>query len=102
MCIGFPMQVIAAEAGRATVQRGGVQQDVGTALVGPVQPGDWLLVFLGDARERLNARRAAEIDATLALVAQAMPGGGPAIDANGAAPFDLPSALSAEQLQAFR
>lgn len=99
MCIGFPMQVISAGADRATVRRGDEQQVIGTALVGPVQPGDWLLVFLGDAREHLDATRAAEIDATLALVAHALP-----LSAGTAtpAPFDLPSAMSAEQLQAFR
>lgn len=99
MCIGLPMQVIAVDAERATVRRGDEQQVIRTALVGPVQPGDWLLVFLGDARERLDATRAAEIDATLDLVAHGLP-----LSAGAAttAPFELPSAMSAEQLQAFR
>lgn len=97
MCIGWPMQVLHTRPGFATVQRGTEQREVRTALVAPVQPGDWLLVFLDDARERLEPERAAEISATLALVEAALcatPGAG--------APFELPSAMSAEQLQAFR
>lgn len=91
------MQVLSTRAGHATVVRGQERRDVRTALVEPVQPGDWLLVFLDDARELLEPQRAAEIDATLALVEAALQEA-PA----GAAPFELPSAMSAEQLQAFR
>lgn len=98
MCIGWPMQVTAARAGFARVQRGSEQREVRTKLVEPVQPGDWLLVFLDDAREHLAPERAAEIEATLALVEAALGGGSGA----GAAPFELPSAMSAEQLQALR
>lgn len=101
MCIGWPLQVIAARPGRATVcGRGGRgrPREVSTALVGTVQPGDWLLVFLDDARERLTPARAAEIDATLALVEHAL-------DGNPAAtppPFELPSAIGAERLRSLR
>ncbi len=98
MCIGWPMQVTAARAGFARVQRGGEQREVRTTLVEPVHPGDWLLVFLDDAREHLAPERAAEIEATLALVEAALGGG----SGSGAAPFELPSAMSAEQLQALR
>lgn len=93
------MQVLATRAGHATVCRGGQQREVRTALVGPVQPGDWLLVFLDDARERLSPERAAEVSATLDLVQAALgAAGNTSIDA----PFELPSAMSAEQLQALR
>ncbi len=97
MCIGWPMQVVATRPGFATVRRGAVQREVGTLLVGPVQAGDWLLVFLDDAREALSPERAAEVDATLALVEAALQG-----HAAADAPFELPSAMSAEQLQALR
>ena len=97
MCIGWPMQVTAARAGFATVRRGTEQREVRSTLVDPVQPGDWLLVFLDDAREHLAPERAAEIDATLALVEAALGNG----QAGGHAPFELPSATRAEQLQAF-
>ncbi len=101
MCIGWPMQVVALRPGYATVQRRGdaaTRREVRTALVEPVRLGDWLLVFLDDAREQLTPARAAEVDATLALVEAALQGGAAAAGAE--APFELPSAMSAEQLQA--
>lgn len=95
------MQVLAVRPGHATVRRGAEQREVNTALAGPVSPGDWLLVFLGDARERLAPARAAEIEATLALVEAAL--ADPASAGAPAAPaFDLPSSWTAEQLEAFR
>ncbi|MBI5257193.1 MAG: HypC/HybG/HupF family hydrogenase formation chaperone [Burkholderiales bacterium] len=105
MCIGIPLQVIEVRGERAlALGRGGATaaaqaQLVDTRLLGPVQPGDWLLVFLGSARERLSAERAAEINATLDLLATALAGGHDD-QAPHAAAFALPSALSAEQLAA--
>jgi hydrogenase expression/formation protein HypC len=101
MCIGLPMQVIATREGFATVQGRGELREVLTTLVGTLQPGDWVLVFIDSVREVIDAQRAAEVNATLDLVAAAM--GGASLDhtgAHAAAQFDLPSALSAEQLQA--
>lgn len=96
MCIGLPMQVLAPLPGAALcLDRQGRQRQIDTALVGACQAGDWLLVFLDAARERLDAARAAEIDATLALLEDALQGAG-----DGAAAFALPSAMSAEQLAA--
>lgn len=100
MCIGLPMQVRQTAPGRALVEGRGEQRWVDTALVGEVQPGDWLLVFLDGARERLDSERAAEIDATLTLLGDALLGqaGGP--DPTCDPGFALPSAMSAEQLAA--
>ncbi len=44
---------------------------------GPRAPGDWLLVFLGDARERIDAERVSEVNATLDLMLGAMQGQAP-------------------------
>lgn len=100
MCIGVPMVVLAEVAeGQATVQdAAGAVQRVDTRLVGPVAEGDWLLVFLGAARERLDAGRAAEIVVALGLLAQAM--GGDAGAAEAEPGFTLPSAMSAAELAA--
>lgn len=99
MCIGLPARVLevphdgtAVVSGRAGVER------VDTRLVGDVRPGDWLLLFQGAARERIDAARAAEIDAALDLLDAALLG-----DAAGAAAdpgFDLPSSIPAERLRA--
>lgn len=95
MCIGMPMQVTAIEPGHALCEGRGERRRVTTALVGDVVPGDWLLVFLGDARERIDAERASEVNAALNLVLGAMQGQG----ADGEAGFELPSRMSAEQLR---
>lgn len=94
MCIGLPMQVLSVRAGHARVAGRGEEREVETLLVGDVEPGDWLLVFIDSARERLSAERAAEVDATLDLLADAL--GGSALGEIG---FQLPSAMSADQLQ---
>jgi hydrogenase expression/formation protein HypC len=95
MCIGIPMQVKAVEPGYALCVGRGETRRVNTALVGAVAPGDWLLVFLNDAREQIDAGRAAEINATLDLVFGAMQGG----VADAPAEFELPSRMSVEQLR---
>ena len=56
MCIGIPMQVIEADGRFALCEGRGERRRINTALVGGVAPGDWLLVFLGDARERAGYR----------------------------------------------
>lgn len=97
MCIGLPMQVIATRPGFATVQGRGEEREVNTALIGECTPGDWLLIFIDGARERIDAERAAEVNATLDLLGSAF------FDAQMAqadAAFTLPSAMSADQLAA--
>lgn len=89
------MQVTATEPGHAWCEGRGERRRVNTALVGPVEAGDWLLVFLADARERIDADRAAEVNAALDLVLGAMQG----LGADGEAGFTLPSQMTTEQLR---
>lgn len=93
MCIGIPMQVECIEPGHAWVVGRSERRRVDTALVAPVRAGDWLLVFLDGARERIDAQRAGEIDATLDLLANALGGAAP-----GEPAFELPSAMSAAEI----
>lgn len=96
MCLGIPMQVMALEPGHARCMgRLGLRR-VRTALVGDVAIGDWLLVFLDSAQERITDERAREVDATLDLIESVMQGEG----GDGDAAFALPSAMSSEQLRA--
>lgn len=94
MCIGIPMQVADLEPGHAICVGRGERRRVNTALVGDLQLGEWLLVFLDSAQERISATRAAEVNATLDLLAAVQTGEG----GNAAAGFPLPSQLSAADL----
>lgn len=96
MCIGIPMQVLEADGRFALCEGRGERRRIQTALVGDVVPGDWLLVFLDDARERIDAARATEVNAALDLVLGAMQGVALPDDVD----FALPSQMSAEQLKA--
>ncbi|MFO1318263.1 MAG: HypC/HybG/HupF family hydrogenase formation chaperone [Burkholderiales bacterium] len=94
MCVGIPMQVLATRPGSAVVVGRGEQRDVSTLLVDPPVPGDWLLVFLDTARESITGERADEVNAALDLLEAALTGAPP-----GAPGFELPSAVSADQLR---
>lgn len=96
MCIDIPMQVLDLEPGHAICAGRGERRRVRTALVGEPSPGDWLLVFLDSAQERISAERAAEVNATLDLLAAVQQGQGGGADAA----FILPSQLSATDLLA--
>jgi hydrogenase expression/formation protein HypC len=100
MCIGIPMQVTATDPGHAQCVGRSETRRVRTTLLGDVVPGEWLLVFIDSAQERLDARRAAEINATLDLLQLAMAGDAfdPADDAHAA--FELPSRWTSEELRA--
>lgn len=96
MCIGIPMQVIETDGRLALCEGRGERRRINTALVGDVAVGDWLLVFLDDARERIDVDRATEVNAALDLVLAAMQG----IDAHHDVDFALPSQMSPEQIRA--
>ena len=97
MCIGIPMQVVRVEPGHAVCAGRGETRRVRTALVGDASIGEWLLVFIDSARERLEDDRAREISATLDLLHSAWDGV-PAAAADTA--FALPSGWTTAQLRA--
>jgi hydrogenase expression/formation protein HypC len=102
MCIGLPLRVIATTPGRAVCEGRGEVREVETALVGECEVGEWLLVFLGSARERIGAGRAAEVNAALDLLSATFDGDARSLDDHASnLGFALPSATSAEQLAAF-
>ncbi len=100
MCIGIPMQVIRAEPGHAWVRGRGELQRVDTALVGDVAADDWLLVFLDAARERIDAARAAEVNAVLDLLQGALNGSSSQTTTQADAGFELPSRMDPATLAA--
>jgi hydrogenase expression/formation protein HypC len=98
MCIGVPMQLTEYGSLHASAAGRGRAERIDLRLVGECAPGDWVLVFQGAARERLDEQRAAEINAALDLLEQGLGGG--AIDADADPGFALPSAMSAAELAA--
>jgi hydrogenase expression/formation protein HypC len=68
MCIGVPMQVVAVDGLTAQcAARDGVHA-VDMSLAADARPGDWVMVFLGAAREVISAEAAgATLDALEAL-----------------------------------
>lgn len=97
MCIGIPMQVLAVEPGFVQARGQGETRRISTLLVGDCTPGQWLLVFLNDARERISEQRAQEVNATLALLLSVI-GTGELPDDDHAG-FVLPSAMDKAALQ---
>ena len=68
MCHAIPAQVIEVlNAEQAKVEVGGVHQTVSTLLVDPVTVGDYLIIHVGFALDKLDPD---EADATLAALAE--------------------------------
>lgn len=82
MCLAIPMEVLRAEEHRAWCRdRDGSEVEVDTLLTGPVQVGQWLLVFLGAARDVVTAEEAATLSAALNGLDAALTGDQAAIHA---------------------
>lgn len=76
MCIGIPMQVRSVDQNRAYCVRYSLNsvesqpELVDVSLVGKLNPGDWVLVFINAAREIISQDRARQVgDALKALEA---------------------------------
>ena len=67
MCLAIPAKVVELRDGdQAIIDLGGVRKDVSLALVEGVVPGDYVIVHVGYALQKLDAEEAAK---TLALFA---------------------------------
>ena len=70
MCLAIPAQIVEiadAEAGLAKAEISGVRRSVSIALCPDVGVGDWVLIHVGFALERIDEQLARE---TLDLLAQ--------------------------------
>jgi hydrogenase expression/formation protein HypC len=71
MCLAIPAKVVELRgADQAIIDLGGVRKDVSVALVEGVVPGDYVIVHVGYALQKVDA---AEAERTLALFAGAGP-----------------------------
>lgn len=72
MCMAIPLRVQRMEGHFAVCEgRNGVER-VDTLLTGPLEPGEWVLAFLGSARERIDELRAAQVGAAIDAVQAAL------------------------------
>lgn len=74
MCIGIPMQVVESHGFVARCEGRGETADLNMLLVGPQEPGTWVLYFLGSAREVLSADDARKINDALDALEAVMSG----------------------------
>ena len=75
MCMGIPMQITEARGLMATCAAGDRIETVDLALTGPLEPGTWVLVFLGSAREVLDPETAEQITRALDGLRSVLNGG---------------------------
>jgi len=64
MCLAIPAEVLRVEGNKGLVDYGGLEQEVSLDLVEDVRPGDYVLVHVGFAIEKLSKEAALE---TLAI-----------------------------------
>ena len=62
MCLAMPAKVIAVDAGTdtATVMLGEIKKEISLALVEGVVPGDYVLIHVGYALNRISPEEAAK------------------------------------------
>jgi hydrogenase expression/formation protein HypC len=76
MCIGIPMQVIAAGPGRARCAGRGEEAWLDFMLLGDQPVGTWVLAFRGAAMRVLSAEEARATNAALDALAAILAGDG--------------------------
>ena len=68
MCLAIPAEVIAIDGDTAQVSVGGIKKEVSLALVEDVSVGDYVLLHVGYALNKISAE---EAEKTLQLFAEA-------------------------------
>lgn len=74
MCLGVPMQVVAAGPGWADCRHGDAMRRIDTLLLDDVSPGDWVLVHVTSAVRAIDASEAVLIHGALLAVERAAAG----------------------------
>lgn len=75
MCLGLPMQLTAKDGNKGRALYQGGPENVDLSLTPEAAPGDFLLVFLGTAREVVSEAFAREVEAAHAALLSVMNGG---------------------------
>lgn len=77
MCIGLPLRIETVDGIAATATDGRTRALIDLSLTPDARAGDWVLTFLGAAREVIAEDEARKIAAALAGLKSVMDGGGP-------------------------
>lgn len=75
MCLGVPFRILSVDGIAGLATDGSETGLIDLSLVAPVAPGDWVLTFLGAAREVISADEAARISTALGGLRSLMSGG---------------------------
>ncbi|MQQ07268.1 HypC/HybG/HupF family hydrogenase formation chaperone [Epibacterium sp. SM1979] len=77
MCVGIPMQILSVEGIAAQARESAHRpvEIIDLSLTGPLEPGAWVLSFLGAAREVISAEEAGNISNALDGLRSLMEGG---------------------------
>lgn len=78
MCLAIPMQVLHMEGSMAVCESKNGIERLDTLLTGPLAPGQWVLGFLGAAREVIDAERAGQVAGALQALQSLLQGDGSA------------------------
>ena len=80
MCLAVPGKLVSILSNdEATADLGGIQKNVNVSLIADPKPGDWVIIHVGFALQRINEE---EARATLALLADAAKSGDAAQDSS--------------------
>lgn len=75
MCIGVPMKIVSVDGLRAMAANDERREEIDLSLTGPLEPGTWVLTFLGAARDVLDEDEAKKIAAAVEALQRVMAGG---------------------------
>lgn len=75
MCLGLPMRLITKDGNKGRALYQGAEENVDLSLTPEAATGDFLLVFLGAAREVISEDFARDVEAAHAALLSVMNGG---------------------------
>jgi hydrogenase expression/formation protein HypC len=75
MCLGLPMKLLAKDGNKGRALYKGGEENVDLSLTPEAEAGDFMLVFLGAARQVIDEAFAREVEAAHAAIESVMQGG---------------------------